>query len=88
MAKKTGGKAKTEGGKLRKVGSTFTKTIEQGPNKGDRVRFQVAPSGKPFPIRVLRDKGKDSTLRDRPGLFKKTSKKKATKTRHKGPVFE
>lgn len=86
MAKKTGGKAKTEGGKLRKTGAVFTKTIERGPNKGDRVRFQVSPSGKPFPIRVLRDKGKDSTLRgEKPGLFKKKSKKK---TKTKGPIFE
>jgi hypothetical protein len=47
----------------------FTKTIEQGPNKGDTVRFQVAPkSGKPFPIRVVRDVGRPSTLRDNAGV--------------------
>ena len=47
-----------------KPGSTFTKTIERGPNKGDRVQFRVAKGGKPFAIRVLHDKGNNSTLRD------------------------
>lgn len=59
----TGGKAKTSTGKLRKVGSTFTKTISRGANKGDRVQFKVAPSGKPYPQRVLNDKGSNSTLK-------------------------
>lgn len=67
-AKTGGGVATTEGGKRRKVGSTFTKIIEQGPNKGDRVQFKVAPSGKPFPIRVLHDKGNNSTLKDNSGV--------------------
>ena len=44
-------------------GKTFTKTITRGPNKGDRVSFKVAPSGKPFPTRVISDKGNNSTLR-------------------------
>ena len=74
MAKKTGGRAKTSAGKARKVGSTFTKTISRGPNKGDRVKFKVAPSGKPFPQRVLSDKGGNSTLRNNPGV--KFGKKK------------
>lgn len=58
-----GGIAKTSAGKPRKTGATFTKTITQGPNKGDRVVFKVSPSGKPFPTRVLRDKGNNSTLK-------------------------
>ena len=45
-----------------KPGSTFTKKITRGPNKGDTVRFKVAKGGKPFPIRVLKDVGKRSTL--------------------------
>ena len=51
-----------------KAGSTFTKTISRGPNKGDRVAFKVAPGGHPYPTRVLRDKGRNSTLRDNPGV--------------------
>lgn len=59
------------------TGRTFTKTIEQGPNKGDRVQFRVSPSGKPYPIRVLRDKGNNSTLKDNAGVkFGKKAKKK------------
>lgn len=46
-----------------KTGATFTKTVTRGPNKGDKVSFKVAPSGKPFPTRVLKDKGGNSTLR-------------------------
>lgn len=62
--------------KPKKVGSTFTKTITRGPNKGDKVTFRVAPGGKPYPIRVLKDKGKNSTLRDNPGVkFGKKKKK-------------
>lgn len=49
-------------------GKTFTKTITRGPNKGDRVVFRVAPGGNPYPIRVLHDKGGDSTLRDNAGV--------------------
>ena len=71
-----GGIATTKDGKRKRVGSTFTKTITQGPNKGDRVTFKVAPSGKPFPIRVLNDKGGDSTLRDNNIPFGKKKKKK------------
>lgn len=68
------GRAKTASGKVRKVGSTFTKTISRGPNKGDRVAFKVAPSGKPYPTRVLHDKGSNSTLKNNPGV--KFGKKK------------
>ena len=57
-----------------KPGSTFTKTITRGPNKGDRVQFRVAAGGKPFPIRVLRDKGGDSTLRNNSIPFGKKKK--------------
>ena len=49
-------------------GTTFTKTITRGPNKGDRVVFKVAPGGHPYPIRVLRDVGAPSTLRDNPDV--------------------
>jgi len=45
-----------------KVGSTFIKVIGQGPNKGDTVKFRVAPSGKAYPIEVLKSKG-SSTLK-------------------------
>lgn len=63
--------------KLKKPGSTFTKTITRGPNKGDRVSFKVAKGGKPFPTRVLRDKGNNSTLKNNPGIkFGKKKKKK------------
>ena len=75
MKKKTGGKAKTASGKLRKVGSTFTKTITRGANKGDKVKFKVAPSGKPFPSRVLKDKGNNSTLKGSVPFGKKKKKK-------------
>lgn len=65
--------------KLLTPGTTFTKTIEQGPNTGDRVTFKVGPSGKPYPIRVLSDKGGDSTLRDNSGVqFGKGKKKRTT----------
>ena len=71
MAKSKGGTAKG------KVGSTFIKTITRGPNKGDRVRFRVAPSKKPYPIRVLHDKGGNSTLKDNAGVkFGKGKRKK------------
>jgi len=72
--KRTGGKAKTSSGKLRKTGSTFTKTITRGPNKGDRVKFKVSPSKKPFPTRVLRDKGGNSTLRGSVPIGRKKKK--------------
>ena len=57
-----------------KPGSTFTKMITRGPNKGDRVTFKVAPGGNPYPIRVLKDKGNNSTLKNNPGV--KFGKKK------------
>ncbi|KKM74409.1 hypothetical protein LCGC14_1400700 [marine sediment metagenome] len=47
----------------RKPGSSFTKTITRGPNKGDNVSFKVAKGGKPFPTRVNRDVGRSSTLK-------------------------
>lgn len=49
-------------------GKEFTKTIERGKNKGDRVRFRVGPSGKPFPVQVLLDLGGNSTLRNNSGV--------------------
>lgn len=61
-----------------KPGSTFTKIITRGPNKGDRVQFKVAAGGKPFPVRVLKDTGKKSTLKDNPGI--KLGKGKNAKT--------
>lgn len=72
--KKTGGIAKTKAGSPRKTGSTFTKTITQGPNKGDKVKFKVSPSGKPFPTRVITDKGKNSTLKGSVPIGKKKKK--------------
>ena len=62
-----------------KPGSTFVKTIERGPNKGDRVRFRVAPGGNPYPIQVLRDVGNDSTLRNNSGVI--FGKRKAKRRR-------
>lgn len=46
----------------KKPGSTFTKKVTQGPNKGDTVSFKIARGGKPFPTRVIKDVGKKSTL--------------------------
>ena len=61
----------------RKAGSRFTKTITRGKNKGDRVQFKVAAGGKPFPVRVLRDKGGNSTLKNNSGIaFGKPKKRK------------
>ena len=54
--------------KMMKPGSTFTKTVTRGPNKGDRVRFKVGPSGKPYPTRVVKDTGSASTLKDNSGV--------------------
>lgn len=54
--------------KKHKPGTTFTKTISRGPNKGDRVTFKVGPSGKPYPKRVRKDVGRRSTLRDNSGV--------------------
>lgn len=55
-------------------GTTFTKNITRGPNKGDNVTFKVAPGGNPYPTRVNKDVGKPSTLRNNPGV--KFGKKK------------
>jgi hypothetical protein len=55
-------------------GKTTTRTIARGPNKGDKVTFKFGPSGKPYPTRVVRDVGRNSTLRDNPGV--KFGKKK------------
>lgn len=55
-------------------GAVFTKTVTRGPNKGDRVAFKVAPGGKPFPTRVLRDVGAKSTLRGSVPFGKKKKK--------------
>lgn len=41
----------------RKSGSTSTRKVTKGPNKGDTVRFKVAPGGKEYPTRVTRDTG-------------------------------
>lgn len=67
-------KRRKEMAKSRKVGSTFTKIIVKGKNKGDRVRFRVAPSGKPYPIKVLNDKGNNSTLKNNSGVKFKNKK--------------
>lgn len=59
-------------------GKTRTKKITRGPNKGDTVQFQGSPSGKPYPVRVVRDVGSPSTLRNNPGVkFGKPKKKRA-----------
>lgn len=53
-----------------------TKKITRGPNKGDTVKFKGSPSGKPYPVRVLKDVGSRSTLRNNPGVkFGKKKKK-------------
>lgn len=58
------------------AGKTRTKTISQGPNKGDTVQFKGSPSGKPYPVRVIKDVGPPSTLRNNPGVkFGKKGKK-------------
>ena len=57
-----------------KTGATFTKTVTKGPNKGDKVAFKVAPSGKPFPTRVISDKGNNSTLKGSVPVGKKKKK--------------
>lgn len=49
-------------------GKTATRTIKRGPNVGDKVQFKGSPSGKPYPTRVIHDKGNNSTLRDNPGV--------------------
>lgn len=57
-----------------KDGETRTKIITRGPNKGDKVVFKGSPSGKPFPTRVIKDVGKNSTLKNNAGV--KFGKKK------------
>ena len=52
---------------------TETRTITRGPNKGDRVVIKAASAadlkkGNWWPIRVLSDKGGDSTLKDNSGV--------------------
>jgi hypothetical protein len=67
-----------------KPGSTFTKVITRGPNKGDTIQFKVAAGGKPFPVRVIKDTGKKSTLRDNPGIrLGKGKKAKTVKAKKK-----
>ena len=77
MAKRPS-KRKPNGGTVKgPAGRTFTKKITRGPNKGDTVTFKVAPSRKPYPVKVVQDVGNPSTLRDNPGVkFSKKNKKK------------
>ena len=57
-------------------GKMRTKVVTRVPNKGDLTKFKGSPSGKPWPVRVLHDKGGDSTLRNNPGVkFGKKKKK-------------
>jgi len=73
-------KHKKSSGGTRKTRAPFTKKIERGPNKGDTVSFKVGPSGKPYPVRVLKDVPPPSTLRDNPGVkFGKAAKKNKKK---------
>ena len=73
-SKKGKGRAKLAKGK------TMTKKITRGPNKGDTVQFKGTPSGKPFPSRVIKDVGGNSTLRDNGiPIGKKKSKAKKKK---------
>lgn len=58
----------------KKAGSTFTKKITRGPNKGDTTTFKVAKGGKPFPTRVKKDVGSKSTLRGDVPIGKKKKK--------------
>ena len=48
--------------KKHKPGSTFTKKVTRGTNKGDTTNFKVARGGKPYPTGVSRDVGPKSTL--------------------------
>ena len=59
------------------TGRTATRKVTRGPNKGDTVTFKGSPSGKPYPVRVVKDVGRPSTLRDNPGV--KFGKKKGNK---------
>lgn len=58
---------------------TFTKKITRGPNKGDTTKFRVAPGGKPYPIKIVKDVGKPSTLRDNSGVDFPSTKKRRKK---------
>ncbi len=62
-----------------KPGSTVTRKVRRGTNKGDTVTFGFGPSGKPFPKRVVRDVGPRSTLRDNPGVKFGRRKKRSHK---------
>lgn len=55
-------------GRKRVKRKTFTKTIRKGKNKGDVVKFKIAPGGKPYPVRVFKDRGRRSTLRGNRGV--------------------
>ena len=68
----------------RKVGSTFTRKVSRGPNKGDTVRFRVAPSGKAYPTRVLKDRGNNSTLKGQVRIGKKRKKPGPKKKKKRG----
>jgi hypothetical protein len=71
-------KAKRKKGRAKLAkGKSMTKKITRGPNKGDTVQFKGSPSGKPFPSRVIKDVGGNSTLRDNGiPIGKKKAKKK------------
>ena len=62
--------------KKRKAGSTFTKTLTRGPNKGDTVAFKVASGGKVFPTRIVSDTGSKNTSKVAKQKKKRRSKKK------------
>lgn len=65
--------------KSKKPGSTFTKKVTRGPNKGDTVAFKTARGGKPFPTRVVKNVGKPSTLNKSIPRGKKKATKKTKK---------
>jgi hypothetical protein len=60
--------------KARKPGSTFTKKVTRGKNRGDTVTFKTAAGGKPFPTKVVKDAGKKNT--SNVAKRKKAAKKK------------
>lgn len=43
-------------------GTTRTVKITRGPNKGDTHLMRVGPSGKPYPVRIVKDVGRKSTF--------------------------
>jgi hypothetical protein len=45
-----------------------TVIISKGKNKGDKVVMKKAPGGKWYPSKVLKDKGKNSTLKNNSGI--------------------